>query len=137
MNKFLYFTCTLLMTTTSFAGCMTGKPICPEDKNACPKETFMGDDGKCYDCYSDKTVSIRCMGHDEVFKRCPNRYTDISGCGPETSGLTCLNKTKKELDKLEKKSTSRSDGALALWVDNNNAIYFTTHTCQDDFGYIY
>ncbi len=132
MNKFLYFTCALLISTFSYAGCLCEKPICPT--TICPLGTFMGDDGICYDCYSDKTVSIRCMGHNEVFKRCPNRYTDRSGCGPETSGLTCLNKTKKELDKLEKKLTSRFRG---YWKEDSNYINFTTHICQDDFGVKY
>ena len=94
----------------------------------------MGDDGICYDCYSDKTVTIHCMGHDEVFKRCPNRYTDISGCGSPQSGLTCLNKSKEEINKLERKLTSRFFGK---WEEDKNFINFNNHTCQNDWGVKY
>lgn len=41
----------------------------------CPNNTVAGDDGKCHDCYSSEEFEIRCVGHDEVFKICPNRYT--------------------------------------------------------------
>ena len=126
MNKFLYFTCALLISTFSYADCLCEKPICPT--TICPLGTFMGDDGICYDCYSDKTVSIRCMEHDEVFKRCPNRYS-FSDCCDTLTGLTCLNKSAW---KLKLMSIIYDE-----WTEGKNYIDFNSHSCTDHWGEIY
>ena len=88
----------------------------------------MGDNGKCYDCDFDATVSIKCMGHYEVFKRCPNRYT-FSGCNIQESALTCLHKSEAELK------------AMSIiydeWTEGQNYINFNQHTCSDHFGSFY
>ncbi len=47
--------------------------LCPQ--NSCQEGTFMGDDGKCYNCDEDKHVSVHCIGKSAISELCPNRGT--------------------------------------------------------------
>ena len=48
-------------------------------ENNCPKGTFMGDDGTCYDCTKDDEIPVNCMGEELIFSTCPNRAIRYSG----------------------------------------------------------
>lgn len=52
---------------------------CPT--TVCPSGTFMGDDGECYSCDTDREIYMECIGHQRVFQICPNRFTIHDGCG--------------------------------------------------------
>ena len=58
-------------------GCSTVSKFCP--KSECPKGSFMGDDGKCYDCNEEEEISINCIGKERVLKLCPNRAIHYLG----------------------------------------------------------
>ena len=88
MRRILFLFLLLCATTEVFAArCPdVDEPLCPT--TICPSGLFMGDDGKCYDCNTDKSVSVRCIGWKEAFKICPNRFRFGDSCGIE-SELSC------------------------------------------------
>ena len=45
----------------------------------CPKGEFMGDDGKCYSCDVDKSISYSCIGFKKLEEACPNRLIEMCG----------------------------------------------------------
>ena len=45
--------------------------LCP--KNNCPSGTFIGDDGKCYNCDEDEKIDVNCLGQKIMAELCPNR----------------------------------------------------------------
>ena len=46
---------------------------CP--KIQCPVGSFMGDDGKCYNCDTEESVAVNCLQRDAAEEACPNRVT--------------------------------------------------------------
>lgn len=52
-------------------------PPCPSI--TCPKGEFMGDDGKCYSCDVDKSISYFCIGFKKLEKACPDRLIEMCG----------------------------------------------------------
>ena len=58
---------------------------CPEKEIICLENEFMGDDGKCYSCNIDKSISISCIGFEQLEKICPNRVREFC----QYSALKC------------------------------------------------
>ena len=80
MKKILFLILILFISTKVFAICIRfDRTKCPT--TVCPSGTFMGDDGKCYECNDNRGVEVRCIGADKVFQICPNRFTYSSYCG--------------------------------------------------------
>ena len=57
--------------------CAYIRPNCPTTE--CPSRTFLGDNGKCYNCDEKTDVIIGCIGKEKISVICTNRII-IESC---------------------------------------------------------
>jgi hypothetical protein len=128
MRKILFITLMFFVVTDVFARCgRFDTSNCPT--TVCPMGSFMGDDGKCYDCDIDASIAANCIGYKKAFEICPNRFFG-PGCGTY-SKLKCFDETRiKEVmgeERWGKKFLLHS--GRYMWID------YTTHRCKSETRY--
>ena len=79
MKRILFLILVLFTPIKVFSECaFIDMLACPTTD--CSFGTFMGDDGKCYECTETKGIGIDCIGKEKASSTCPNRLI-IGGCG--------------------------------------------------------
>ena len=131
MKKLLFLVLALFISTNVFARCgRFDKTKCPTA--ICPSGTFMGDDGQCYACDTEKKlISVDCIGYEKAFELCPNRFFHLA-C-KTYSVLKCFDEALVE----KAIEINNKDYEIEVYIHQENMkpyrqwINYTTHRCKN------